>query len=379
MNPLPKTLLTKKTEDNYDLMMQYFRKDNYKRGDDYVIEGIINYDDFSSDKFLGLASEKIKIDNTNKNIIEDFIQRNIDDTKLRQDNNKAINNRIKSIDESTKKKLYFNNRQSQQEYFDSFYNKQMQYKNNYKNKLDKLAQKYNEERKKNYEPEPKYKNNLDYFKNAKPIKLPRYSFNDYNPNDINCTEGNIKENSKENKTQNSAIKSKIKKYITFDKNKNNINNSSNNYDKNDINNNSNNNNNESKKLKKIKSGPLLNHNIKLTKKEIEELSNKLHYDGELLKIKKKAVINEELANAPDISNYSKDILSHSSIIILIKKILYEYGTSVKKNAYADYTKNPKLNYEQYIDIFKDLYYLPMDAPPEDYLDEDSIYKELWKQ
>ena len=98
-----------------------------------------------------------------------------------------------------KKKLYFNNRQSQQEYFDSFYNKQMQYKNNYKNKLDKLAQKYNEERKKNYEPEPKYKNNLDYFKNAKPIKLPRYSFNDYNPNDINCTVGNIKENSKENK------------------------------------------------------------------------------------------------------------------------------------------------------------------------------------
>ena len=123
----------------------------------------------------------------------------------------------------------------------------------------------------------------------------------------------------------------------------------------------------------------MNHNIKLTKKEIEELSNKLHYDGELLKIKKKAVINEELANAPDISNYSKDILSHSSIIILIKKILYEYGTSVKKNAYADYTKNPKLNYEQYIDIFKDLYYLPMDAPPEDYLDEDSIYKELWNK
>jgi hypothetical protein len=123
----------------------------------------------------------------------------------------------------------------------------------------------------------------------------------------------------------------------------------------------------------------LNHNIKLTKKEIEELSNKLHYDGELLKIKKKAVINEELANAPDISNYSKDILSHSSIIILIKKMLFEYSSSIKKNAYTDYTKNPKLNYDQYIDILKDLYYLDNDATPDDYLEADSMYKELWNK
>jgi hypothetical protein len=62
---------------------------------------------------------------------------------------------------------------------------------------------------------------------------------------------------------------------------------------------------------------------------------------------------------------------------LIKKLLYEYSTSVKNNTYIDCTKNPKLNYEQYIDILKDLYYLEKDALPEDYLEDDTMYKELW--
>ena len=145
---LPKTLLTKKTEDNYDLMIKYFKDENYKRGDDVIMEGIINYNDFSSDKFLGLVSEKIKIDNNNRNIIENFLQRNKDETKIRQDNNKTINDRIKLIDESTKKKLYFNNKKSQQDYFDSFYNKQIEFKNNCKEHINKLSNKYDEERKK---------------------------------------------------------------------------------------------------------------------------------------------------------------------------------------------------------------------------------------
>jgi hypothetical protein len=65
--------------------------------------------------------------------------------------------------------------------------------------------------------------------------------------------------------------------------------------------------------------------------------------------------------------------------MLIKKLLYEYSTSIKKNAFVDYTQNPKLNYEQFIDILKDLYYLENDSLPEEYLDSDTMYKELWNK
>jgi hypothetical protein len=65
--------------------------------------------------------------------------------------------------------------------------------------------------------------------------------------------------------------------------------------------------------------------------------------------------------------------------MLIKKLLYEYSTSTKKNTFSDFTQNPKLNYEQFIDILKDLYYLEKDALPEEYLDSDTIYKELWNK
>ena len=35
-------------------------------------------------------------------MVDEFLQRNKNETKLRQDNNKTINDRIKSIDENTK-------------------------------------------------------------------------------------------------------------------------------------------------------------------------------------------------------------------------------------------------------------------------------------
>ena len=392
-NQLPKTLLTKKTEDNYQLMMDYFKSNNYKRGDDNLIDNLINYGDFSSDEFLGLASDKIKRDNNNKSIVDDFLQRNKDDTKLRQNNNKRINDRIKSIDDSNNKKLHFDNRQSQQEYFDSFYKKQIQYKNNYKDNLDKLVQKYDEEKKKNYIPEPKNKNNLEYFKNNEPVQLSKYCLrakqnknnllnnnNEQNVGVIKNLTINENENCKENEIQkNESNKLNIKKLQSFDPNKSNSNISQNNNNNDGVGNNNKNGKGGNKKLKKVKSGPLLKSRMKLTKKEIEDLTNKLHYDGELLKIKKQEIINDDLLNNSNYHNFSKEKLTHSSIIILIKKILYEYSTSIKKNAYSDYVKNPKLNYEQYIDIFKDLYYIDKDAPPEEYLDEDSIYKELWNK
>ena len=383
--------MTKKTEDNYTLMMKYFKEGNYIRGDQCAFDGIINYDDFSSDKFLGLVSDEIKMNSNNKNKIEEFLQRNTDDIKFRQDNTKAIEDRIKSINDCTKKKLYFNNKQSQQEYFDSFYNKQLEYKNNYKERLERLSHKYNEERKKNYMPEPKAKSNLDYFQNNEPVKISKYSFKAKNMNrkNKNNNEEIIKENNDENddKDENQKLKHRLKKYQSFGSKMNENNNNNNSNHNNSNHNNSNNNNNniidndENKKLKKIKSEPLLGKNeIKLTSKEIEELTNKLHYDGELLKIKRQ-MISENMMNAPNYNNnnYMKEKLTRSSIIILIKKLLYEYSTSIKKNAYTDYMKNPKLNYEQYIDILKDLYYLENDALPEDFLDDDTMYKELWNK
>ena len=381
INKLPKTLLTKKTEDNYDLMMKCF-KDNYKGNFEDIKHNIINYEDFSSDKFLGLVSDKIKMDNTNKNLIDDFLQRNKDDAKQRQDNDKSINERIKLIEDSKNKKLYFNNKESQKEYFDSFYNKQIQFKNNCKEHLDKLTQKYDEEKKKYYIPEQKVKYNLDYFNNNEPVKISKYSVKAKNLNNKNNEENNL-ENNKDNKIQN--LEPKIKKLHSFDplENNNNYdNNKTNDIDKKDNNNDKDNINGniENKKFKKIKSGPIFHTNeVKLSKKEIEELTNKLHYDGELLKIKKQKLQNGDFEKNRKNNSFSKEKLTRSSMIILIKTILYEYSLSIKKNTLADYSQNPKINYDQYIDILKDLYYLGTDALPEDYLENDSTYKELWNK
>ena len=441
LNNLPKTLLTKKTEDNYNLMMKYLRAGNNRAGDEYTLDGIINYDDFSSDKFLGLVSDEIKFSNDNKNKIDEFLERNKDDIKMRQDNNKAMDNRIKLINDSTNKKLYFSNKKARQDYFDSFYYKQLEYKNIYKEHLEKLSKKYDDEKKKMYMPEQKMNNNLEYFQNNEPVKISKYAFKakKQNLSKKNSKEDeNIKENynEEENEKDGQNLKVEFRKYQSFgsknksdpvgnnsnvndDNNKNNNNNNKdiiNNTNTNDNNNNNNNNNNgnnsvdnnnninknnndinnneninynnygsvtekkNSKQLKKIKSDPLLSKNkIKLTKKEIEELTNKLHYDGELLKIKKQALTSEYLSNTLNNQYLAKDLLTRSSIIILIKKILFEYSSSIKNNAFTDYMKNPKLNYDQYIDILKDLYYLDNDATPDDYLEDDSMYKELWNK
>ena len=391
MNHLPKTLITQKTENNYDLMMKYFKKDNYKRGDDCIIESIINYDDFSNDKFLGLVSEKKEINNKNVSLIYDFLERNKNDIEQRQNNNRTVNDRIKLIDESTKKKLYFNNKKSQQDFFDSFYKKQIEYKNNCKEHLDKLTKKYEEEILKTCIPETKKKSKLDYFQNNEPIKLSRYCIKIKNSNNINNEENFI---IKENQNENNYINDNkipanliIKKNASFGPNKTisvSSNNPPDNNNVNDSNNKISNNNNTIKKnkFKKVKSESSLvkiNNNNKLKKKEIEDLTNKLHYNGELKKIKKQIQISEEIANNANYHNFSKEKLTRPSIIILIKKLLYEYSMSVKKNTYSEYTKNPKLNYDQYIDILKDLYYLDSDALPEEYLEDDTMYKELWNK
>lgn len=134
-------------------------------------------------------------------------------------------------------------------------------------------------------------------------------------------------------------------------------------------------------MQKVKSEDiLLKNGIKLEKKEIDKFTNKLHYNGELIKVKKqKEIIQSNENHDLKYLDFSKQKITHSSIIILIKTLIYEYATSVKQNIYIDLTKNPKMNYEQYIDILKDLYYIERDASPEDYLQEDTMYKELWNK
>lgn len=119
VNQIQKTLLSQKTEDDYNLMINYLKKENYNN----KIKEIVNYNTFSNDKFLGLVSEKKEINNKIKIKINDFLERYKNDIEIRQNNNKTKNDRIKFVDESTKNKLYFNDKKSQQEYFDSFYKK----------------------------------------------------------------------------------------------------------------------------------------------------------------------------------------------------------------------------------------------------------------
>ena len=343
-NPHQKTKFTQKTENDYNLMMKQLKNKDYKYADDRFINNMVNSDEKNLKK-----NKNIPKNLNNKELIDDFLQRNQDDIKYRQNNNKTINERLKVADENAKKRVYFNNKEDEQIYFDDFYNHQIEFINNCQSNIDKLSQQIKQEKEKNYIPEPKIKTNLNYFKNKNSVELSKFK-----------AEKKIKEeNKKVNENEkNSTPKIKTKKTIN---NKSNITNKNNN-----------------NKVKDSKNDNISNKNKpKLTKKEIDELTNKLHYEGELLKVKKQTMISEEFANNPNYHNFSKDKLSKSSIIILIKKLLYEYSTSVKNNTYIDCIKNPKLNYEQYIDILKDLYYLERDALPEDYLEDDTMYKELW--
>ena len=348
LNQFHKTKLTQQTENNYNLMIQQLKNKDYKTAEDRVIRNIFN----SDNKIL--YRDNNKIDNKKrKELIENFLQRNQDEIKYRQNNEESSNERLKIVDENSKKRVYFNNKEDEQEYFDEFYNKQIEYQNNCQINLDRLTQQLNEEKEKNYIPEPKNNTNLNYFKNKSIVELSKYK------KDNKVKQENNKENEQE-KNNNIQLKSKKP-------NKSKTPNTQNNSGKN-----------STKKLNESKNDNVsFKNKPKLTKKEIDELTNKLHYEGELLKVKKQAMISEEFANNPNYHNFSKEKLSRSSLIILIKKFIYEYSTSVKNNTYIDCVKNPKLNYEQYIDILKDLYYLEKDALPEDYLEDDTMYKELW--
>ena len=350
-NHIQKTKITQQTENNYNLMIQQLKNKDYKTAEDHVIKNLIN----SDNKILYRQNDN-KIDNNKrKELIENFLQRNQEEINSRQNNKKTVNDRLKIVDENSKKRMYFSNKEDEQDYFDDFYNKQIEFKNKNQINLDRLAQQLNAEKEKNYIPEPKNKTNLNYFKNKSIVELSKYK------KDNKLKQENNKETEPE-KNNNIQLRAK--------KPNNNNNKTTNNQNQSGKN--------STKKLNESKNDNAPNKiKPKLSRKEIDELTNKLHYEGELLKVRKQTKISEDFANNPNYHNFSKDKLSRASLIILIKKFIYEYSTSVKNNTYIDCIKNPKLNYDQYIDILKDLYYLEKDALPEDYLEDDTMYKELW--
>ena len=352
-NQLHKSKFTQKTENDYNLMMKQLKNKNYKNNEEHVIKKLISADD-------KILSKENNNKPKRKELINDFLQRNQDYIEYKQNIDKTINERLKIANENIKQRIYFDNKENEQKYFEEFYNNQIQFMNNCQTNLDKLTQQINEENEKKYIPEPKNKTNLNYFKNKNSVELSKYKADKKLKQENKKDTENDKE--KENR-KNSTSKIKPNLSLTNPKNKN-----------------AKDNNNKSKETKNDTNNNTLNKNQpKLTKKEIDELTNKLHYEGELLKVKKQTMISEEFANNPIYHNFSKEKLSRSSIIILIKKFLYEYSVAVKNNTYIDAIKNPKINYEQYIDILKDLYYIEKDALPEDYLEDDTMYKELWNK
>ena len=86
LNQFQKSTLTKETEDNYNLMIQQLKNKDYKNTEDHVIKNIIN-----SDNKVSYGENSNKINNSKrKELIEDFLQRNQDEIKNRQNNKLTV-------------------------------------------------------------------------------------------------------------------------------------------------------------------------------------------------------------------------------------------------------------------------------------------------
>ena len=90
---------------------------------------------------------------------------------------------------------------------------------------------------------------------------------------------------------------------------------------------------------------------------------------------KKSKINKNIEN--DKNNIHNEYIRHPTIILSIRKFLNEYNISIQNRACDEFSKNPLLNYELYIDMLNDLYYIDQNKLPQIYFINTSIYKQLW--
>ena len=79
----------------------------------------------------------------------------------------------------------------------------------------------------------------------------------------------------------------------------------------------------------------------------------------------------------DKNNIHNEYIRHPTIILSIRKFLNEYNISIQNRACDEFSKNPLLNYELYIDILNDLYYIDQNILPQIYFINTSIYRQLW--
>jgi len=90
---------------------------------------------------------------------------------------------------------------------------------------------------------------------------------------------------------------------------------------------------------------------------------------------KKSKIKKNTQNDKNIIH--NEYIRHPTIILSIRKFLNEYNISIQNRTSDEYNKNPLLNYELYIDILNDLYYIDQNKLPQIYFINTSIYKQIW--
>ena len=93
---------------------------------------------------------------------------------------------------------------------------------------------------------------------------------------------------------------------------------------------------------------------------------------------KKSKLNKNLLNKDKKQiNKSNDYIRHPTIILSIRKFLNEYNISLQNRLRREFSKNPDLNYETYIDILNDLNYIDKTKLAKIYFINISIYRNIW--
>ncbi len=93
---------------------------------------------------------------------------------------------------------------------------------------------------------------------------------------------------------------------------------------------------------------------------------------------KKVKLNKMALNKDKKKNkINSDYIRHPTIILSIRKFLNEYNISVQNKVKMEFNKNPDFNYETYIDILNDLNYIDKKKLAQMYFINISIYKNIW--
>ena len=116
-------------------------------------------------------------------------------------------------------------------------------------------------------------------------------------------------------------------------------------------------------------------NFKNNKNELFIFNTKNKKTNSAYEEYKKSKIKKSAENDKNIIH--NEYIRHPTIILSIRKFLNEFNISIQNRTSDEYNKNPLLNYELYIDILNDLYYIDQNKLPQIYFINTSIYKQIW--